>query len=72
MSSTIGVPSTKLAWILPFSVRYRIENADPLRLRSGQAFDSAEERFAQDDILFLITDLQSFWLEHGFTGTGLT
>jgi len=35
-----------------------------------QAFDSAEERFAQDDISFLMT-VESFWLRYGFSGTGL-
>ena len=35
----------------------RVGNAGPLRLRSVQAFDSAEERFAQDDKVWE----QLFW-----------
>jgi hypothetical protein len=34
-----------------FITEARDGNAGPLRLRSGQAFDSAVERFAQDDRL---------------------
>jgi len=36
------------------AVQGRKEEAGPLRLRSGQAFDSAEVRFAQDDSAFKI------------------
>jgi hypothetical protein len=48
-------------WCLESSLKRTDErNAGPLRLRSGQAFDSAEVRFAQDDRLFLAAFYAAF------------
>jgi hypothetical protein len=49
-----GVVSQKLVAFFEDSwFAMSVPNAGPLRLRSGQAFDSAEVRFAQDDSSFI-------------------